>query len=157
VVTVAGFPLGTSTSASKAREAADAVTAGADEVDMVMALGAARAGDWAGVEADVHAVRLAIPGATLKVILETGHFDEAGIVRAARASVDGGADFVKTSTGYGPRGASVDDVRILCAAVGDRARVKASGGIRTAEQARALVAAGAARIGTSSGVEIGSG
>jgi deoxyribose-phosphate aldolase len=157
VVTVAGFPLGTSTSASKAREAADAVTAGAREVDMVMALGAARAGDWAAVEADVHAVRVAIPGATLKVILETGHFDEATIVRAARASVDGGADFVKTSTGYGPRGASVDDVRILRAAVGDRARVKASGGIRTAEQARALVAAGATRIGTSSGVELSSG
>jgi deoxyribose-phosphate aldolase len=154
VVTVAGFPHGTSTSAAKAREAADAVTAGAQEVDMVMAIGAARAGDWRTVEADIRAVRDAVPGAVLKVILETGYFDDAAIGRAAQVCVVAGADFVKTSTGYGPRGATVDDVRLLRDAVGGRARVKASGGIRTAEQARALVEAGASRIGTSSGVQI---
>jgi deoxyribose-phosphate aldolase len=154
VVTVAGFPLGTSTSEAKAREAAEAVAAGAREVDMVMAIGLARAGDWAAVEGDVRAVRAAIPGAILKVIVETAYFDAAGIARAAQACVAAGADFVKTSTGYGPRGGTVDDVRTLYEAVAGRARVKASGGIRTAEQAIALVEAGAARIGTSSGVQM---
>ncbi len=157
VVTVAGFPLGSSTSAVKAREASAAVDAGAREVDMVMALGAARAGDWSTVEADVRAVRTAVPGAVLKVILETGLFGEPAIRRAAQVCVAAGADFVKTSTGFGPRGATVDDVRILCEAVRGDARVKAAGGIRTTAQARAMVEAGAARIGTSSGPAIAAG
>jgi deoxyribose-phosphate aldolase len=157
VVTVAGFPLGAATSESKAHEAAASVAAGAQEVDMVMAIGAARAGAWDEVEADVRAVRQAVRGAILKVILETGYFDEKDVVAAATAAVAAGADFVKTSTGFGPRGATVDDVRLLSDAVRGRARVKASGGIRTAEQARALVAAGASRIGTSNGVAIARG
>ncbi len=154
VVSVAGFPLGTSASETKATEAARAVADGAREVDMVMAIGRARAGEWDAVEADVRAVREAVPGAVLKAILETGFFDEAGIRRAARACVDAGADFVKTSTGFGPRGASVEDVLALRDAVGARARIKAAGGIRTAAQAQALVDAGATRIGTSSGPQI---
>ncbi len=157
VVTVAGFPLGTSTPAVKAEEARRAVLEGASEVDLVMAIGRARGGEWGAVQADIAAVRAAIPGAILKVILETGHFDEAGIRRAAEAAVAAGADFVKTSTGFGPRGASVDDIRILREAVAGRARIKASGGIRTAEQAQAMIEAGASRIGTSNGVEIAKG
>jgi deoxyribose-phosphate aldolase len=152
VVTVAGFPLGTSTPAVKAEEARRAVEEGAAEVDMVLAIGAALAGAWADVEADVRKVRDAIPGAVLKVILETGYFDEPGLRRAVEVAIAAGADFVKTSTGFGPRGATVDDIRILREAARGRAQVKASGGIRTADQARAMVAAGASRIGTSSGV-----
>jgi deoxyribose-phosphate aldolase len=154
VITVAGFPLGTSTSAVKAEEARRAVADGADEVDMVMAIGRARAAEWAAVEADVRAVRDALPGVVLKVILETGFFDDAAIRRCAEVVVGAGADFVKTSTGVGPRGATVEDVRLLCSAVDGRARVKASGGVRTAVQARAMIEAGATRIGTSNGVAI---
>lgn len=154
VVTVAGFPLGASTSESKAFEARRAVASGANEVDMVMAIGLAFAGQWSDVEADIRAVRDAIPDTILKVILETGYFDEAAIRRAVAASVNAGANFVKTSTGFGPRGATVADVRLLHEAVEGRAGVKASGGIRTIEQARLLVDAGATRLGTSNGAEI---
>jgi deoxyribose-phosphate aldolase len=154
VVAVAGFPLGTSTSATKADEARRAVAEGAREVDMVMAIGLARSADWAAVRADVLAVRQAAPNAVLKVILETGYFDEPTIRRAAEAAVEAGADFLKTSTGFGPRGATVEDVHILLGVAAGRAQVKASGGIRTAGQARAMIEAGATRIGTSNGVEI---
>jgi deoxyribose-phosphate aldolase len=154
VVAVAGFPLGTSTSATKADEARRAVADGAKEVDMVMAIGLARSADWAAVRADVLAVRQAVPDAVLKVILETGYFDEAAIRRAAEAAVEAGADFLKTSTGFGPRGATVEDVHILLGVAAGRAQVKASGGIRTAAQARAMIEAGATRIGTSNGGEI---
>jgi deoxyribose-phosphate aldolase len=154
VVTVAGFPLGTSTSATKAEEARRAVLDGASEVDMVMAIGLARSGDWAAVGADILAVRKAVPDAVLKVILETGYFEQPAMRRAAEVAVDAGADFLKTSTGFGPRGATAEDVRLLVDVAGGRARVKASGGIRTGEQARAMIEAGAVRIGTSNGVEI---
>jgi deoxyribose-phosphate aldolase len=154
VVTVAGFPFGASAAETKAFEAERAVADGADEVDMVMAIGLALAGRWAEVEADIRTVRDAIPRAVLKVILETGCFDDAGIRRAATAAVTSGADFVKTSTGFGPRGATVADVVLLSEAVAGRARVKASGGIRTLEQATLLVEAGATRIGTSNGAEM---
>jgi deoxyribose-phosphate aldolase len=154
VVTVAGFPLGTSTSATKAEEARRAVIDGATEVDMVMAIGLARSGDWAAVLADVLAVRQAVPEAVLKVILETGYFEEPAIRRAAEVAVDAGANFLKTSTGFGPRGATVQDVRLLRDVAAGRAGVKAAGGIRTADQARAMIEAGATRIGTSNGVEI---
>jgi deoxyribose-phosphate aldolase len=154
VVTVAGFPLGAATSRVKSFEAESAVLEGADEVDMVMAVGLALAGHWTEVEADIRAVRIRISNAVLKVILETGYFDDGGIRRAAEAAVRAGADFVKTSTGFGPRGATVEDVRVLHDAVQGRAQVKASGGIRTVEQARSFLEAGATRIGTSNGVEI---
>jgi deoxyribose-phosphate aldolase len=154
VVTVAGFPLGTGTSATKAEEARRAVLEGAIEVDMVMAIGLARSANWEAVRADVRAVRQAVPEATLKVILETGYFEPAAIRLAAEAAVAAGADFLKTSTGFGPRGATEEDVRLLREVAAGRAQVKASGGIRTIAQARAMVEAGATRIGTSNGVEI---
>jgi deoxyribose-phosphate aldolase len=154
LVTVVGFPAGYSLPAVKAEEARRAVGDGADEVDVVIPLGLARTGEWGRVQDDVRAVRAAVPVAILKVILETGHFSETDLERAALAVVAAGADFVKTSTGYGPRGATVRDIEVLSRAVGGRARIKASGGIRTSDEARALVAAGAARIGTSNGVGI---
>jgi deoxyribose-phosphate aldolase len=157
LVTVVGFPLGYSTPETKAEEARRAVADGANEIDMVLALGLARAGEWERVTDDVRAVRAACPGRILKVILETGLLSESEVRRAAECAVSAGAEFVKTSTGFGPRGASVRDVELLAEVVGDRARIKASGGIRTADEARALIAAGAARIGTSNGVDIARG
>lgn len=152
VVTVAGFPQGASLSATKALEAAQAVALGADELDMVIHLGHAKAHDWKAVEADVRMVREAVPGRVLKTILETGYLDEGEIRSAAEAAIAGGADFLKTSTGFGPRGASLEDVRLLTEVARGRARVKAAGGVRDAETARAMIGAGAERLGTSSGV-----
>ena len=153
VCTVIGFPLGAMTSEIKAREAQDAVQAGAHEVDMVISIGDLRGSEADRVRADVAAVRAAIgPSVTLKSILETALLTSAERTEAARLAVDGGADYVKTSTGFGPGGATVEAVAELRAAVGDRARVKASGGIRTLADARAMVVAGADRIGASAGV-----
>jgi deoxyribose-phosphate aldolase len=148
---VCGFPSGAHRSSVKADEAARSVDDGATEVDMVIDLGRARDGDWAAVEADVAAVRTATEGqARLKVIIESAALDEAGIVAACRAAEDGGADFVKTSTGFHPSGgASVEAVRLMADTVGGRLGVKASGGIRTAADALAMIDAGATRIGCS--------
>jgi deoxyribose-phosphate aldolase len=154
VVTVVGFPLGAAASRVKAAEARQAVLDGADELDMVICIGDALAGDFDAVEADVRAVREATEGRVLKVILETGYLADPQIDLAAQASVRAGADFVKTSTGFGPRGASVADVHRLVRAVAGRAGVKASGGIRTRDAALEMIRAGANRIGTSSGVEM---
>src|SRR5260370_25011042 len=157
VVTVSGFPLGANTSSVKAAEATQGVADGADEVDILMAIGLALGGAFDAVEADVRFVRYAIPEAVLKVIIETAYFDRHGIKRAAEAAVRAGANFVKTSTGFGCRGATIDDVKLLCATVSGRAEVKASGGIRTAPAAIEMIQAGATRIGTSRGVELVSG
>lgn len=149
VATVCGFPSGKHVSAVKATEAAAAVAAGAQEVDMVIDVGAARAGEWAAVQADVEAVRGAVPG-VLKVIIESAALDDDAVVQACRAAEAAGADFVKTSTGFHPSGgASEHAVRLMAQTVGGRLGVKASGGIRTAEQALAMVAAGATRLGLS--------
>ncbi len=149
LVTVVGFPLGYQAPEVKALEAAWAVAQGADEVDMVVHLGRAR--DLAYLREEVAQVRRAVPRATLKVILETGYLSPEEIRGMAEAALEGGADFLKTSTGFGPRGATVEDVRLLKAVAGDRAGVKASGGIRTREGALALLEAGASRLGTSAG------
>jgi deoxyribose-phosphate aldolase len=154
VVSVAGFPLGASTPACIAHEAVAAVTAGAREIDMVAPIGLARAGDMCGVEAAVRAVKTAIGSAVLKVILETGYFETEATRALARAVLAGGADFLKTSTGFGPRGATREDVELLVGEAGGGARVKASGGIKTQDFARLLLRAGASRLGTSSGVAL---
>jgi deoxyribose-phosphate aldolase len=154
VVTVVAFPFGATATDVKAAEARSAVADGADEVDMVMALGDALADDFDAVEADIRAVRDATAGRVLKVILETGYLTDERIDAAARASVRAGADFVKTSTGFGPRGATVADIERLVRAVQGRAQVKASGGIRTRAAALEMIRAGATRIGTSAGVEM---
>lgn len=150
--TVIGFPSGAHRSSIKAAEAARAVADGADEVDMVIDLGLAAAGMWAAVEADIAAVRAAVPApTTLKVIIESAYLGRRElIVAACRAAESAGADFVKTSTGFHPAGgASVGAVELMAATVGGRLGVKASGGIRDAVTAVAMVEAGATRLGCS--------
>ena len=150
VACVCGFPSGAHKPEVKAAEAARAVTDGAEEVDMVINLGLAEQGDWTGVEEDIRAVREACPGALLKVIIESAVLTDDEIVAACRAAETAGADYVKTSTGFHPAGgASVHAVELMRRTVGDRLGVKASGGIRTAEAAEAMVAAGASRLGLS--------
>jgi deoxyribose-phosphate aldolase len=153
---VTGFPSGAHSPAVKAAEAAGAVAAGATEIDMVIDLGAALAGHWEVVTAEVAAVRAAIGGTVLlKVILETALIGLDRIEPACRAAEAGGADFVKTSTGFNKAGgASVEAVAAMAAAVGGRLGVKASGGVRTAADALAMIAAGATRIGASSSAAI---
>lgn len=151
---VTGFPSGKHLSEIKAAEAQRAVEAGADEIDMVIDIGAAVSGDVDAVRADVAAVRRALPDAVLKVIVESAALlDLAGedaLVSACRAAVGAGADFVKTSTGFHPcGGASVRAVELMAATVGPGVGVKASGGIRTADDALAMLAAGATRLGLS--------
>jgi deoxyribose-phosphate aldolase len=154
VVSVVAFPLGASSARVAACEAEAAAEAGAQELDLVAPLGLAAAGDFQGAARFIAEVRRAVPAVTLKVILETGYFEAAVIRALGEAALAAGADFLKTSTGFGPRGATEDDVRLLVQLSSGRARVKASGGIRTREQALTLLAAGAARIGTSSGIQI---
>lgn len=154
VASVAGFPSGKHLPAVKAHEAALAVASGACEIDMVIDVGAALAGDLEAVRSDVHAVRGAIGGAVLKVIVESAALlalaDEPALAQVCRAAEAGGADFVKTSTGFHPAGgASVRAVTVMAEAVGGRLGVKASGGIRTAEDALAMLDAGATRLGLS--------
>jgi deoxyribose-phosphate aldolase len=154
VCTVVGFPLGANESATKADEARRAIAAGATEVDMVLNLGALKAGDHVAVQADIAAVRAASAGATLKVILECALLTDAEKADACRLAVDAGADFVKTSTGFASGGATVADVMLMRAVVGPQCGVKAAGGIRDRAAALAMLAAGADRLGTSSGVAI---
>lgn len=151
VVTVCGFPSGKHHAAVKAIEAARAVGDGADEVDVVIDVGAAKAGQWSRVAAEIAAVRAQVPSPLMvKVIIESAVLTDDEIVRACRTAEDAGADFVKTSTGFHPAGgASVRAVRLMAETVGGRLGVKASGGIRTATDALALVEAGATRLGLS--------
>jgi len=154
VCTVIGFPLGTSTSATKAYEATQAIADGADELDMVLDLGALRAGLDDVVEADIAAVVQAARGRCVKVILESAALRGDEIERACQRAARGGASFVKTSTGFGPGGATIDAVRRMRAIVGPDVGVKASGGIRDAQSALAMLEAGATRLGTSRSIEI---
>ncbi len=151
VATVCGFPSGKHASAIKAAEAARSVADGADEVDMVIDIGAAVEGRFADVEADIAAVRAAVPAPTvLKVILESAALSDEQVVGCCRAAEAAGADFVKTSTGFHPAGgASVHAVELMAATVGGRLGVKASGAIRTGAAALAMIAAGATRLGLS--------
>ena len=154
---VVGFPSGAHHGSVKAAEAAQARANGADEVDMVINLGLAKAGSWGGVRAEIEAVRAAAPHpAVLKVIIESGVLTDEEIVAACEAAVAAGADFVKTSTGFHATagGATGEAVRLMRATVGGDVGVKASGGIRTAEKALAMIEAGANRIGTSSTAKI---
>lgn len=156
VASVAGFPLGAGLSELKRLEADRALKDGAQEVDMVIRVGALKAGDDEMVESEIREVARVCHGrgAILKVILECALLTDEEKRRGARAAVRAGADFVKTSTGFGPGGANAEDVALLRAVVGQKAGVKAAGGIRTLADAARMLAAGASRIGTSSGVAI---
>lgn len=154
IAAVAGFPSGKHLSEIKANEAALAVSAGAEEVDMVIDVGAALVGDIEAVRRDIAAVRAAIPNSVLKVIVESAALlsisGEQTLVDVCRAAADAGAEFVKTSTGFHPAGgASVRAVEIMAATVGPAVEVKASGGIRTAADAISMLEAGATRLGLS--------
>lgn len=157
VCSVVGFPLGAQRSDVKAFETRRAVEDGAGEIDMVIHVGALRAGEFDAVRDDIAAVAEACRrgAARLKVILETALLDEPLILAACGAAVRAGADFVKTSTGFGPGGARVEDVALMAGAVREAGLgVKAAGGIRTYAQVREMVAAGATRVGTSAGLRI---
>ena len=154
VCSIAGFPLGAVDTQVKTFEAERAVAAGADEIDMVMNVGALKAGDERLVRGDIAAVVKAAGNALVKVIIEAALLGDEEKVTACRLAVEAGARFVKTSTGFGPPGANVRDVEIMRRAVGPDFGVKASAGIRTAAFAIELVEAGADRIGTSAGVQI---
>jgi deoxyribose-phosphate aldolase len=159
VCAVVGFPSGAHTSAIKAAEAAEAVRSGADEIDMVVNLGSVRAANWRAVEADVRSVRAAIDavagGRLLKVICESAALSDVELRSTCTAAVAGGADFVKTSTGFHKAGGATERaVAIMRETVGGHIGVKASGGIRTATAALSMIAAGATRIGASATREI---
>lgn len=155
VCTVIGFPLGANTSAVKAFEAAEAIRQGAAEVDMVLNIGALKDGDYELVREDIGAVVAAAEGkALVKVILETCLLTEEEKRVACCLCKEMGADFVKTSTGFSTGGATVEDIALMRAAVGEEMGVKASGGIRNYAVAKAMVEAGASRIGASAGVQI---
>jgi len=157
VVTVISFPHGNDLSSSKALAAQQAKSAGADEIDMVMHLGWAKAGNWPAVESDIAQVVKAVQPTPVKVILETCLLSVDQIHKACRAAAQAGAKFVKTSTGFSKGGASVDAVRLMKASITPTMEVKASGGIRDLPTALAMIQAGATRLGTSSGAVIISG
>ena len=157
---VVGFPLGAMATEAKAFEALCAVGKGADEVDMVINIGAAKDGNWELVEADIRAVVNAAheghPGrrALVKVIIETCLLNDDEKIKACECSMRAGADYVKTSTGFSTGGATPEDVALMRRVVGDKLGVKASGGVRTPEDAERMIKAGASRLGTSNGVKL---
>ncbi|WP_375781870.1 deoxyribose-phosphate aldolase [Peribacillus simplex] len=155
VCTVIGFPLGASTTAVKSTESENAIQNGAEEVDMVLAIGLLKSGEYEEVEADIRAVVEAVKTkALVKVIIETSLLTEEEKVLACELSLRAGADFVKTSTGFSTGGATVEDVALMHEIVKDKAGVKASGGIRDLKDLNSMVEAGATRVGASSGVKI---
>ena len=160
VTTVVGFPLGAATTEAKAYEIRNAIKNGAQEIDMVMNIGAFKSGAYDLVEADIRAVVDATRTAGItsdiivKVILETCYLNEEEIIQACHLAKNAGADFVKTSTGFGPAGATIEAVSLMRKTVGREIGVKAAGGIRNYQDALEMINAGANRIGTSSGVAI---
>ncbi|MED3896376.1 deoxyribose-phosphate aldolase [Priestia aryabhattai] len=158
VCTVIGFPLGATTSAVKAFETTNAIENGADEVDMVINIGALKDKNYDLVQSDIQAVVDAAKGkALVKVIIETALLTDEEKATVSELAVKAGADFVKTSTGFSTGGATVEDVALMRKTVGPDVGVKASGGVRGLEDAKAMIEAGATRIGASSGVSIAKG
>lgn len=156
IITVIGFPFGYSTVAAKVEETKKAIISGADEVDVVMNIAAFKSGDDATVLNDLQAVITAchLQNRQAKVIIETAYLNTEEIERACRISVDAEADFVKTSTGYGPGGATIEAVELMRKLLPAKVKIKAAGGIRDAAFATELIKAGAGRIGTSAGAEL---
>lgn len=154
VCTVVGFPLGATTSATKAFETKDAIANGADEIDMVINIGLLKQGDDQAVEDDMRAVVEASGNKLVKVIIEACLLTDEEKVRACQLAVKAGVDFVKTSTGFSTGGATISDVKLMRQTVGPDIGVKAAGGARSLEDAMAFIEAGATRIGTSAGVTI---
>ena len=155
VCTVIGFPLGANTTATKVFEAKDAIANGATEVDMVINISQAKDGQWEAVEEEIKQIAEAVKGkAILKVIVETALLTDEEIKNATEATVNAGADFVKTSTGFSTRGASLNDVQIMHNVTQGKIGIKASGGVSNRQDALNMVEAGATRIGASKGIQI---
>lgn len=154
IAAVVGFPLGAMATRAKAFEAKCAIEDGASEIDMVIEIGRLKDGDYDYVRDDIKAVKDTIGDKVLKVIIETSLLSDEEKVKACELSEEAGADFVKTSTGFSTGGAKVEDVKLMKETVGDRLKVKASGGIHTREEALALIEAGADRIGASKSIDI---
>ncbi|HHX22788.1 MAG TPA: deoxyribose-phosphate aldolase [Thermoanaerobacterales bacterium] len=158
VAVTVGFPLGAMSTASKVFEAVEAIKAGAVEVDMVMNVGLLKSGDFYSVVEDISQVVKAVKeinnDSIIKVILEMCYLDESEKVSACQLAKDAGADFIKTSTGFGSGGATIEDVKLMKKLAGDSMGIKAAGGIRDLNTALAMIEAGATRIGTSSGIAI---
>jgi len=154
VCTVIGFPHGTHTAIVKTQETLDAVINGADEIDMVINVSALKSGDYETILDEIRGVVVSAGDLVVKVIIETCYLTNEEIVKACELSVEAGAAFVKTSTGFGTAGATVEHVTLMKKTVKDEALVKASGGVRTYEDAIKMINAGASRIGTSNGVDI---
>lgn len=155
ITTVIGFPLGANTARTKAEETKEAIRNGATEVDMVINIGALKSDDFSTVVKDIEAVVEAAAGeAKVKVIIETALLNRAQKIRACEIAKRAGADFVKTSTGFSTGGATIEDIKLMRLTVGPDMGVKASGGIHTFEDAKAMIEVGATRIGASSGIEI---
>lgn len=154
VITVVGFPLGANLTATKVEETEQVLQQGASEVDMVIPLGALKEGDYRAVYQDIRAVVEAAGSIPVKGIIEAGLLGETEKIAACLLSIRAGAAFVKTSTGFTARGATVKDVKLIRAIVGDKLGIKAAGGIRDFQTARSLVAAGATRLGCSASVVI---
>ena len=153
ICTVIGFPLGYSTTAVKIFEAQQAVFEGANEVDMVVNLCDVKNGEFDRVTAEIRAIKQAVGDHVLKVIVETCYLTEAEKIALCRCVTDAGADFIKTSTGFGTGGATLEDIALFKANVGPNVRIKAAGGVRTAEAVEQYLSAGCDRIGTSSAVK----
>ena len=157
VCTVIGFPLGANTIETKVYETETAVSHGADEIDMVINIGAVKDGNYDYLVKEISAVVEAAMGRTVKVIIETCLLTDDEKILACKAALEAKASFVKTSTGFSTGGATVEDVKLMKSVVGNNAKVKASGGVRSSEDLEKMLAAGAERIGTSSGVQLVSG
>ncbi|WP_445957257.1 deoxyribose-phosphate aldolase [Yeosuana sp.] len=154
ICSVIGFPLGAMSTKAKVSEAKVALSDGADEIDMVMNIGFLKSKDYENVLKDVEAVKNIMPNNILKVILETCYLEDTEILKASELAIKGGADFIKTSTGFGTRGASAEDIKLMKSVAKDTTKIKASGGIKDTETALKYIDLGAQRLGTSSGIAI---
>lgn len=154
ITTVIGFPFGMTLPEAKAYEAAKAVSSGADELDIVMNIGMAKTGRWGIVKNDISDVISATKGRIRKIIIEACYLNNAEKIKATEIVLESGAEFIKTSTGFGTGGATVEDIRLIKSIAGNACKIKAAGGIKTLSQVKDMISAGAERIGTSSSLDI---
>lgn len=154
VCTVVGFPLGSNKTSTKIFEAMESVRDGVDELDIVMNIGSAKEGKWEEVRKEIYDIVMATPRVIHKVIIETCYLTDEEKKRACEVIIEAGAEFVKTSTGYGVSGVKVRDIKLIKSIVGDKLKIKVSGGIKTLNKAFSLIKVGTNTIGTSSGVSI---
>jgi deoxyribose-phosphate aldolase len=158
ICSVVGFPLGAMSTKAKVEEAKQALIDGADEIDMVINVGIFKSKDFDYISKDIEAVKKLMPNQTLKVILETCYLNEDEIIKASKIAINSGANYLKTSTGFGTGGASIHDVNLMKSVIKDGAvKIKASGGIRDSKTALEYINLGVERIGTSNGIDIVSG